>query len=117
MSVSIIIPCLNEAAGIGQAVQRALALRPHDLVVVDGGSDDGTAQQARAAGAPQVLVTGRVRALQQNAGATASTGQALLFLHADCWLEPGSLELVQAALADPTCVGGCFEQRIEAPGR
>lgn len=116
MSISIIMPCLNEEVGIGQAVERALALRPHDLVVVDGGSGDGTAERARAAGAGQVLVTGRGRALQQNAGVAASTGETLLFLHADCWLEPGSLALVEAALADPACVGGCFQQHIDAPG-
>lgn len=117
MLVSIVVPCLNESAGIARAVARALALQPGDLVVVDGRSRDGTAELARQAGAGRVLEAGPGRAVQQNAGAAATTGEVLLFLHADCWLEPGSLELVTEALADPRCVGGCFGQQIEAPER
>jgi rSAM/selenodomain-associated transferase 2 len=63
-----------------------------------------------------VLVAPRSRALQQNAGAAASRGDTLLFLHADCWLEPGSLDQIARALSDERCVGGCFRQSIAARG-
>jgi rSAM/selenodomain-associated transferase 2 len=64
-----------------------------------------------------VLHTERGRAVQQNAGAAISRGDVLLFLHADCWLEPGALDAVRTALAEERCVGGCFQQAIEAEGR
>ncbi|HTI52288.1 MAG TPA: TIGR04283 family arsenosugar biosynthesis glycosyltransferase, partial [Planctomycetaceae bacterium] len=82
--------------------------------VVDGGSDDETI--TKAAAADLVHTAPRGRAAQQNAGAAASRGKVLLFLHADCWLEPGSLESVSTALRDEACVGGCFQQHIEADG-
>ena len=112
---SIIIPTLNEASRIGAAIERARPINPAEIIVVDGGSDDGTL--AAAYPADQVLTAPRGRAAQQNAGASACSGDVLLFLHADCWLVPGSLEQIAAAIADPHCVGGCFRQRIDAEGR
>jgi rSAM/selenodomain-associated transferase 2 len=115
LRTSIIIPTLNEEAGIGAAIERARLLLPAEIIVVDGGSDDGTVAAANSA--DQVLTAPRGRAFQQNAGAAACSGDVLLFLHADCWLEPGSLEQAAAAFADPLCIGGCFRQRIDAEGR
>jgi rSAM/selenodomain-associated transferase 2 len=114
MRISIIIPTLNEAANIAASVERAGALQPAEIIVVDGGSDDGTCEAASAAN--RVIVAPRGRASQQNAGAAASCGDTLLFQHADCWLEPGSLEQIAAKLADERCVGGCFQQTIDAEG-
>jgi rSAM/selenodomain-associated transferase 2 len=114
MGTAIIIPTLNEAENIAVSVARARALRPAEITVVDGGSQDGTREAASAA--DRVLVAPRGRASQQNAGAAASRGDALLFLHADCWLEPGSLEQIEAALANERCVGGCFRQVIDERG-
>ncbi|MSR60470.1 MAG: glycosyltransferase [Planctomycetaceae bacterium] len=115
MSISIIIPTLNEASTIADTVAKARAIDPDEIIVVDGGSTDDTVAQA--AGADQVLIGPRGRAAQQNCGAAAATGEVMLFLHADCWLEPGSLTAVSKALSDEHCVGGCFRQRIEAEGR
>ena len=114
MRISIIIPTLNEAERIEATIARARALGPYEIVVADGGSDDATRE--RASEADLVLQTPRGRAVQQNAGAAAARGEVLLFLHADCWLEPGALEAIESALADAPTVGGCFRQTIEAPG-
>ena len=115
MKLSIIIPALNEAAAIQRTIERALALRPCEVIVVDGGSHDGTDRIARQLDC-RVISTERGRARQQNEGAAQATGDALLFLHADCWLAPESREQIERTLRSPLIVGGAFCQRIEAAG-
>ena len=97
--LSIIVPVLDEAAGIA-ATLRALAplrARGHELIVVDGGSGDGTVALALPA-ADQVLSAPRGRALQMNAGAAVATGAVLVFLHADTQLPPAADALIIRAL-------------------
>lgn len=112
MRLSIVIPTLNEAAGIEQNIQHALALRPLEVIVADGQSEDGTAELARSAGAT-VVSSERGRGRQLNAGVRAATGDVLLFLHADCWLEPQSADQIAVALRDEKVIGGAFRQRID----
>ena len=114
MDVSIIIPTLNEAERIGGMLALTRQLGECEIVVVDGGSSDLTREKSQAA--DLFLVSERGRAIQQNAGARASSGEVLLFLHADCWLEPGCLQAVQTVMAKDNYVGGCFRQSIDAPG-
>lgn len=117
MSLSIVIPTLNEAVCIAEVVARTRGLGDVEIVVVDGGSTDGTAERAAAAGADVVLESPRGRARQQNAGARAASGETLLFLHADCRLGDDAAKAVHKALRRPDVVGGCFRQRIDADGR
>jgi len=112
MRLSIVIPTLNEAACIKQNVIRAFALRPNEVIVADGQSEDGTADLALSAGAT-VVTSHRGRGLQLNAGARMASGDVLLFLHADCWLEPDAAGQMATALMDTRIVGGAFRQRIE----
>lgn len=112
--VSVIIPVLNEAAQIADAIARTRAVGDCEIIVVDGGSIDGTL--AAAGAADRVLTSPRGRARQQNAGAAAATGDVLLFLHADCRLPADAFDAVAQALQDPLCVGGCFRQSIDAGG-
>jgi rSAM/selenodomain-associated transferase 2 len=79
-----------------------------EIIVVDGGSRDATAEIARAH-ADVVLTSARGRALQMNAGAAAARGDVLLFLHADTRLPAGFAAAVCAALADPAIAGGRFD--------
>lgn len=116
MNVSIVIPALNEAANIAATVRRAWQTGPAEVIVVDGGSADRTAEQARSAGAA-VIESAAGRARQQNAGAREARGDVLLFLHADCWLAPESLGQIVEVLADSRVECGAFRQRIEAEGR
>lgn len=113
--VSVVVPALNEAAGIG-ATLASVARQPGpvETVVVDGGSEDGTAEAARAA-LPEAVVmeAPRGRASQMNAGAARATGSILLFLHADTRLPAGALAAVRAALADPAVAAGCFRTTFD----
>jgi rSAM/selenodomain-associated transferase 2 len=85
------------------------------VIVVDGGSRDATKALA-APLADRVLDAARGRASQMNAGAAASSGAILLFLHADTRLPERGLEAIAAALADPKRAWGRFDVRIEARG-
>ena len=97
--ISIIIPALDEAAGIRAALAplQPLRARGHEVIVVDGGSTDGTPDLA-APLADQVVASPRGRAVQQNAGAAAAGGSILLFLHADTILPEGADDLILTGL-------------------
>ncbi|KPP97161.1 TIGR04283 family arsenosugar biosynthesis glycosyltransferase [Marinobacter sp. HL-58] len=90
LSLSVVVPVWQEAATIQAFLKTLQPLRAggHEVIVVDGGSDDGTADLAKP-WCDCVLVGGRGRSLQMNAGAEAARGNVLLFLHADTLL-PGS---------------------------
>lgn len=115
MKLSIIIPALNEAANIGQTIQRALELAPHEVLVVDGGSTDET-RDIVADFDCRLIESPRGRSTQQNLGAIESTGDTLLFLHADCWLPPNAARQMERALQSSCVPGGVFCQRIDASG-
>ncbi|MEK6262131.1 MAG: TIGR04283 family arsenosugar biosynthesis glycosyltransferase, partial [Planctomycetota bacterium] len=114
VSISVIIPTLNEAARIAELIAATRQIGECEIIVVDGGSTDETL--ARANSADIVLSSEPGRATQQNLGAAASRGDVLLFLHADCQLPAGAFESIRAAMRDERTVGGCFQQRLEADG-
>src|SRR5580692_8825890 len=97
--LSIIIPVLDEAAGIAEALAALAPLRERgaEVIVVDGGSRDSTVEQARSL-ADLVLTAPRGRGSQMNAGAAAANGHVLLFLHADTRLPPDADRLVTGLL-------------------
>ena len=112
MKLSIVLPVLNEAAGI-TATLRALSplrARGHEVIVVDGGSADATLALA-AAGADRVVQGPRGRARQMNAGAAIARGDVLLFLHADTVLPDAADAAIQQAVAAGACWGR-FDVRI-----
>lgn len=107
--LSIVVPTLNEAGGIAAALTRLEPLRGRgaEVIVADGGSDDGTIDLAQP-GADKVVDAPRGRASQMNAGAAAASGDVLLFLHADTILPDGADALIQASHA-----WGRFDVRID----
>jgi rSAM/selenodomain-associated transferase 2 len=111
--LSIIIPTLNESAGIVAHLAALQVLRPQgvELVVVDGGSADDTVRLAQPL-ADRVLAAPRGRGAQMNVGARAASGDVLLFLHADTRLPRDAPEQVHAALADGQHVWGRFDVAI-----
>jgi rSAM/selenodomain-associated transferase 2 len=98
-SLSIVMPVLDEAAGLPRALAALAPLRAQgvELIVVDGGSGDGSAAIC-GEGADTVITGARGRARQMNAGAAAASADALLFLHADTLLPPQALSMVLTAL-------------------
>jgi rSAM/selenodomain-associated transferase 2 len=94
LTLSIIIPVLNEGDNVVAALDALADLRALgvEVIVVDGGSRDATVQRARLR-ADRVLSAPRGRARQMNAGAEKAVGEVLLFLHADTRL-PDAAELV-----------------------
>ena len=100
--ISVIIPVRNAAAGLADCLASLSQGRDSgligEIVVVDGGSTDATAQIAEA-GADRLLQAPPGRARQMRAGAVQAAGDWLLFLHGDVVLEAGWEAEVQAFLA------------------
>ncbi|MBI3608326.1 MAG: TIGR04283 family arsenosugar biosynthesis glycosyltransferase [Nitrospirae bacterium] len=114
MTISVIIPVLDEELRIGEAIRSVSVLQPHEILVVDGGSRDATVPVASRHGC-RVVTASRGRALQMNAGAALATGDILLFLHADTRLPTTAARDITAALADAGTVGGRFDVRLDGP--
>ncbi|MDP2787039.1 MAG: TIGR04283 family arsenosugar biosynthesis glycosyltransferase [Pseudomonadota bacterium] len=114
--LSIVVPVLNEAAGIVAVLTPLQTLRAagHEVIVADGGSTDATPALA-APLADRVVAAPRGRARQMNAGAALAGGGSLLFLHADTRLPENAPALVAAALSGH--VWGRFDVRIAGRSR
>ncbi len=112
--ISVIVPALNEAGAIQKTLELALLADNVEVIVADGGSEDGTDQVSQSAGV-KVISAPKGRARQMNAGAAAATGEILLFLHADTHLPRGFDEMVRKALSTPGVIAGAFELRIDSP--
>lgn len=112
MSFSVIIPARNEQERVGACVANVREVAAEDgadveVIVVDGGSDDQTADRAAAAGS-RVVEAAPGRGAQCNAGAGVARGEVLLFLHADTLLPAGAFRLLTAEMARPAIAAGTF---------
>jgi rSAM/selenodomain-associated transferase 2/rSAM/selenodomain-associated transferase 1 len=113
--ISVVIPAWCEAGGIEAAARSALAVGD-EVIVADAGSPDETALAAARGGA-RVVQAPKGRGSQQNAGAKAARGEALLFLHADARLPPEARPAILEALSNPMVIGGSFRLRFEPATR
>jgi rSAM/selenodomain-associated transferase 2 len=104
LSISVIIPALNEAAQIESTLRFARDPNASEIIVVDGGSRDQTPALARL-WADRVIDAPAGRASQMNAGARKATGSVLLFLHADTLLPGGWGDRVEAAIGAGAIAG------------
>lgn len=105
--MSVVVPVWNEAARLPRlldALERCDP-PPHEVIVVDGGSEDATPDLAQ--GRSRLIGADRGRAGQQNAGAREAAGEVLWFLHADCAPGPSAVAEIREGIARGA-PGGCF---------
>jgi len=102
------VPVLNEAAALRLALPELKRVPVDELVIVDGGSTDGSRQILEEAGV-NWLETERGRAVQMNAGAAACRSDLLLFLHIDTLIDAAHIQAVRSAMRSPEAVGGRFD--------
>jgi len=98
--LSLVLPTLGAATSLPATLARLLPARPGEILVVDGGSRDGTVALAESLGC-RVLTSPPGRGRQLGLGARAAKGDWLLFLHADTLLSPDWAAAVEAFLARP----------------
>ena len=113
--ISVVVPALNEAACVGDAVRSARGGGPDiEVLVVDGGSSAGPCAAAAAAGAT-VVSSPCGRGVQLDLGARRAAGPWLVFLHADTRLEEGWAATLRAL--PESVVGGAFRFAVDSPRR
>jgi rSAM/selenodomain-associated transferase 2/rSAM/selenodomain-associated transferase 1 len=112
--ISIIIPALNEAATIDRTLSHLEGVDNLEVIVVDGGSLDETAELAESLGA-KVIHSNPGKAIQMNTGAAAAAGEILVFLHADTLLPEGFGHQIVAAMRQKGVAAGAFRLSIDSP--
>jgi rSAM/selenodomain-associated transferase 2 len=109
VAVSVIVPVLNEAAGIDFFLRALLRYTgAFEVIVVDGGSTDGTPVLVHQYPRVRLINGGAGRAKQMNEGAARARGDILLFLHADSVLPEGACACIGHIMSDNTVIGGSF---------
>jgi rSAM/selenodomain-associated transferase 2 len=113
--LSVIVPVLDEAARLQSSLDRLAALEGVDeLLVVDGGSSDGTPDIVEAHAAARLVVAPRGRGRQLHAGARAAQGLVLWFVHADVQPPADAVAHIRRTLMRPGVVAGAFRTRTVA---
>jgi rSAM/selenodomain-associated transferase 2 len=117
MRVSIIVPTLNEEALIAENIRNLKQLTGEkEIIVVDGGSTDQTIALVSAQNV-RVLQASQGRGPQMHAGALASAGDILWFVHADTIPSAHALEEIRHSLKKDSVVGGNFGLIFDGPSR
>jgi rSAM/selenodomain-associated transferase 2 len=113
MTISIIVPVLDEGALIREFLEHLRERAPAaEIILVHSGDSENVEEQA-AGLADRALSSARGRGVQMNAGAAAASGDVFWFVHADCRVPHGCLKQITRVLDDPRMIGGCF--RISFP--
>ena len=117
MLISIVVPMLNEREHLEETLRalRAECDARCEIIVVDGGSNDGTPELAEPL-ADQVFQGPRGRGYQLAAGAAVAQGDVLWFLHADTRVAPGALRALREAL-EQGAEWGRFDVRLSGRAR
>jgi rSAM/selenodomain-associated transferase 2 len=117
LSVSIIIPTLNEAAYLARTLRCLAQLDPPatDIIVVDGGSVDDTLAIAQVPWVKVLAAPQAMRSVQMNLGAQAATGEVLCFLHADTLVPDDLIAVIESVFTDPNVICGAFISVMTGP--
>ena len=116
MTLSVIIPTLNEASEVPETLKRARAIpEVKEIIVVDAGSTDDTRAIARDHNCI-VIESEPSRGKQLRLGAQRASGDVVLFLHADTWLPENAGAIIAKTLARPLVVAGGFYKRFRDGG-
>jgi rSAM/selenodomain-associated transferase 2 len=116
-SVSVIVPALADGAALAENLPRIAALdRVSEILIADAGGNEAAERVVAELGARTIRCRPG-RGAQLNAGAASAGGERLLFLHADCWLEPGAIAAAEAALSVAGVGAVVFRQRIDGERR
>lgn len=118
MKISVVIPVLNERACLPatvESIRAAIEEKEREIIVVDGGSTDGTGEWLRGQLDVKIMTAQTGKGRQQNAGGFAAQGDVLLFLHADCRVPPDAEKQLAHAMDDSRVSGGCFYVRWTEP--
>jgi rSAM/selenodomain-associated transferase 2 len=113
---SFIIPVWNEEAIIAGTIEHVRGLGASgsaEIIVVDGDPEGGTIKVAQHLGV-KTAISEKGRGNQMNVGASLAAGDILIFLHADTHLPHDVLELIEAAMADGSCIAGAFDLAIDS---
>jgi rSAM/selenodomain-associated transferase 2 len=115
MQLSIIIPVFNEASLIRPFLSNLRErTRGAEIIVIDGGSTDGTDRLAEGFCDHVIRSGARSRAKQMNVGADAASGKIFWFLHADAEVPLESLNEIARIMRNPEVCGGFFRIRLPA---
>jgi len=115
LSISIIIPVLNEEVSIGPCLDSIARDAVIEIIVVDGGSVDKTIPEAQKRKV-KIMTSAPGRGTQQHAGAKIARGDTLLFLHCDTRLPRNFAQTIEKILHQKTVAAGAFRLAIDATG-
>jgi len=112
----LIIPVWEEDAIISRTIEHVLGLHASgsaEIIVVDGDPEGRTIKATRHTGV-KTAIAKKGRGNQMNLGASLAEGDILIFLHADTFLPPDALELIETAMKDRSCTAGAFDLAIDS---
>jgi len=113
--ISLILPVLNEAPILAEALSGLPRAPDLEILLVDGGSTDATREVAGRFPHVRWVSAPRGRGVQMNAGARVARGDFFIFLHIDTVLTMDHLTALRQAVLDPRVGAGAFELRLTPP--
>lgn len=114
MTISIIIPALNEGEYIHKTLKHLISLPGNfEIIVVDGGSRDQTVRVVKEFNSVKLVSSEKGRGIQMNKGAKIAKGEVLLFLHADTCLPYNAYQGIVTHLQNKKNVGGSFFLKLD----